>query len=527
MGNNNAKTTKPVESNLSVVVKRIHDKCPDVSAAILSLLHLSRAPVSKVSDGLMFGAGTSAQHLVRMDAGAADWVMKELVAKFHVVDTATVQAFLRHQWSSFKPKADRQALGQYFTPEHAVAAIAPMVNQLIAKHDDAVILDPAAGGGALVSHIQTHRVVLADRDPNAVALLQELGYPEVLHTNSLVDAARSKFGIGAQERLVVLMNPPFKGDNRSHHDCDEAFAATDLCVSFLRMAASLKPDAIVCIQPLTTLIKERNFKQLANFAQSYTLQSAFLLSSAEFALGGEEFPLVVACYVPGSMTFTTIEQFAFPIMRNVAGNLVDGGERLQLNKVQTTKGVIRNMPPSKGESKTSPLDVYQFNFRHINFVIGKGNLGENPSDSMIPVDRSNLGHYAYINCFKRHFKTDFVVGNLDPLCKLADLADPDFEDACIYDTVMANSHRIGSFARGNPKSPLITLSFLAAVGIKASAYKGSIPNPHQAFLDWWNTGTGADALKPFFVGYFATLKAASLIHVPVAPASSSAQAATV
>jgi hypothetical protein len=320
------------------------------------------------------------------------------------------------------------------------------------------------------------------------------------------------------------MNPPFKGDNRSQHECDEAFAATDQCVSFLRMAASLKPEAIVCIQPLTTLIKERNFKQLGSFADAYTLRSAHLVSSAEFGLGGEEFPLVIACYAPGQMAFAHIEQFSFPILRNVGGHLVDGGERLQLSKVQTVKGVIRNTPPTSGASKTSPLGLYQFNFRHINFVIGKGNLSESPSDSMIPVDRCNLGHYAYINCFKRYFKADFVVGNLDPLCRLSDLADPDFEDACVYDTVMANSHRISGFARGNAKSALITTSFLSAVGIKAKAYQGAHPNPHQAFLDWWSTGKGVDALKPFFVGYFAALKAASLVHAPlVASATTNAE----
>lgn len=524
MGNSKTKTktTKPVDSNLSVIVKRIHDKCPEVSAGIVSLLHLGQQPVCKVRDGLAFGFGTVAQHIVRMSPEAADWVVDELIGQYHVVDTAKVQAFLRHQWSHFKPKADRQAIGQYFTPEHVVKAITPMIDKLIAASPEAVVLDPAAGGGALVSHIHTHRVVVADRDSSAVALLQALGFPEVVRTNSLVGASRAKFGVQDDERLVMIMNPPFKGDNQAQHDCDAAFEANDQCVSFLKMAASLKPEVIVCIQPLTTLIKDRNFKQLGSFANAYTLTSAMLLSSAEFGLGGEEFPLIVACYEPGSMTPATIEQFQFPILRNVAGALLDGGERLQLSKVQTTKGVIRNMPPNKGASTTSPLGIYQFNFRHINFVAGKGNLSETPSASMIPVDLGNLGHYAYINCFKRHFKSDFVVGNLDPLCQLADLADPDFVDACIYDTVIANSHRMDVFKRGNPKSALITAAFIANSRGKARTYTGAIPNPHQAFVDWWDKGTGVDALKPYFVSYFATLKAKSLVHVPVVAAPSAA-----
>lgn len=524
MGNSKTKTTKPVDSNLSAVVKRIHDKCPEVTAGIVSLLRLSHHPIFKVKNGLAFGYNTPAQHVVHMSPDAADWVLAELVGKFHVVDSAKVQAFLRHEWSHFKPKADRQALGQYFTPAHVVDVIKPMVNGLLHGHPDTVVVDPAAGGGALVAHIATHRVVVADRDPMAAALLQELGFAEVVETNSLVGVSRAKFGVADADRLVMVMNPPFKGDNQAQHDCEEAFAATDLSVSFLKMAAALKPAAILCIQPLTTLIKERNFKQLGSFANAYALKSAVVLSSAEFCLGGDEFPLVVACYEPGAMSFANIEQFQFPILRNVGGKLVDQGERLDLSKVQTTKGVIRNMPPNKGGSTVSPLGIYQFNFRHINLVVAKGNLSETPSASMIPVDLANLGQYAYINCLKRHFKKDFVVGNLDPLCKLADLSNPEFLDTCIYDTIMGNSHRMKVFARGSAKSALVTPAFLAGVRSKAGAFVGGGTNPHQAFIDWWDTGMGVDALKPFFVGYFATLKAASLVHVPVAIVQTTAAA---
>lgn len=513
MGNSKSKATKAVDSNLPAVVKQIHQKCPEAVAGIVSLLHLNQQPVVKVESGLAFGHGTPAQHLVRMKSEAADWILGTLIGKFHVQDTAKVQDFLRHEWSHFQPKADRQALGQYFTPAQVVDVIKPMVATMLKAHPEAVVLDPAAGGGALVSHIDTHRVVVADCDPSAAALLQELGFAEVVASNSLSGTNRATFGLVDSDHLVMVMNPPFKGDNRSQHACDDAFSATDLCVSFLKMAASLKPAAILCIQPLTTLMKERNFKQLGSFAKAYALQSAAVLSSKEFELGGEEFPLVIACYEPGVMTMADIEQFQFPILRKDGDALVDKGERLQLCKVQTTKAVIRNMPPNKGGSTTSPLGIYQFNFRHINFVVAKGNMAETPSASMIPVDLSNLGHYAYINCFKRHFKSDYVVGNLDPLCNLTDLGKADFVDACIYDTVMGNSHRMNVFARGNAKSALVTPAFLADVRNKAGTYAGAGTNPHQVFVDWWDAGTGWDALKPFFVGYFATLKAASLVHV--------------
>lgn len=527
MGNNKTKPTRAVEPHLSAVVKRIHDKCPDLIAGLLSLLNLSRQPVVQTSTGLTFGHGTVVPRAIAMSASAAKWVMAELVGKFHVTEPSEIQSFLRHQWSQFKPKADRQARGQYFTPTHVVKAIQPMVQNILDASPDAVLLDPAAGGGALLSPFDGSRVVAGDIDPVSVAMLQELGYSEVVQTNSLSGTNRAKFNLAADDPLVVLMNPPFKGNNQSQHDCDDEFAATDLCVSFLKMAASLKPLAIICIQPLTTLAKERNFAQLGEFSQSYALHDAFMLSSEEFALGGEEFPLVVACYKPGTMTFADIEQFAFPIRRNVAGHLLDQGQRLQITKVKTTKGLIRNMPPKKGESRVSPLGIYQFNFRHINFVVAKGNLSESASDSMIPVDQSNLWQYAYINCFKRHFQSDFVVGNLDPLCRELDFADANFVDACIYDSVMANSHRMVVFQRGNTKSALVTPAFLAEVRSKAAAGTGTSVNVHQAFVDWWDTGLDKNALTPFFVNYFAMLKAASLSQASTATATTTAIAAVI
>ena len=519
MGSSKTKSTRAVEPKLSAVVKRIHDKCPDLIAGLLSLLNLSRQPVVQTATGLTFGHGTLVPRAVAMSADAATWVMAELVTKYHVTQPSEIQSFLRHQWSHFKPKADRQARGQYFTPSHVMEAIRPIVQKILDGSPGAVLLDPAAGGGALLSPFGGNRVVASDIDPVAVAMLQELGFAEVVKANSLSGACRDKFGLSSTDALVVVMNPPFNGDNQAQHDCDDEFKAIDSCVSFLKMAASLKPQAIVCIQPLTTLAKERNFAQLGEFAQSYALHDAFIMSSDEFALGGEGFPLVVACYQPGQMTFADIENFPFPIRRNVEGQLLDQGQRLQLSAVKTTKGLIRNMPPKKGVSRLSPLGIYQFNFRHINFVVAKGNLSESPSDSMIPVDNGNLWQYAYINCFKRHFQADFVVGNLDPLCRPSDFANPDFVDACIYDAIMANSHRMEVFRRGNVKSTLVTPTLLAEARRKATTFTGATINVHQAFTDWWDTGATKDALTPFFVPYFATLKAASLTQVPMATAT--------
>jgi hypothetical protein len=517
----NRKTAKSVaikfvDDHLPAVVKLIRDKSPQLVPATRALLNLSRKPVVMDPKGLLFGAGTAAPYLIEMSAKAAQWVMAELVAKFDVRSPAAVQAFIRNQWSHYVPKSDKAARGQYFTPAHVVSTITKLITPVLQGMPKAVLLDPAAGAGALLAPFDAHRCIAADIDPVATVLLTELGFAEVIKGNSLVKANRAKFGLQAQDELVLMMNAPFNGSNQIEVVCDEAFKATDACVSFLKMAASLDPKAILSIQPLTTLIKERNFKELGSFAKAYRIRTGFIMSSDEFALGGEEFPLAVMVYTPGSMTFADVEQFAFPIFRNVGGALVDSGDRLQLSKVETTKGLIRNMPPRTGVETESELGIYQFNFRHINFVKAKGNLSDKTSPSMIPVQLADFGQYAYINCFKRHFEVDFVVGNLDPLCRKADLVNQDFVDACIYDAIMANSHRLAPFSRTNSNAVVITRGILTKAQAKAATFQGAGINAHQAFVDFWTKGTGKDALTPFFQDYFAKLKAANLIHTNVA-----------
>jgi hypothetical protein len=295
------------------------------------------------------------------------------------------------------------------------------------------------------------------------------------------------------------------------------------------MAASLNPESIVAVLPLSTLTKERNFKSFGFDTLKYRYAHGFIMSSKEFALGGAEFAILVGVFEPGLMSFADIEQAAFPIYENVDGALVDSGKSLKLDQLETTQGFIRSMTPKAGNPTTSTLGVYQFNFRDINFVKGHGNLSDTESASSIPVEMDTLGQYAYINCFKRHFVNDFVVGNLTPLIRKTDFANGDFVDACIYDAIMGNEHRMTAFSRANKKSFVVTRRVLESARTKAAAFTGSGINVHQAFVDFWDHGTGADALTPFFRDYFAKLKAANLIQKSPSTASvhSAVAAATI
>lgn len=166
----NSKTTKSVaikfvDAHLPAVVKLIRDKCPELVPGTRTLLNLSRKPVAIGPKGLTFGAGTSTPYLVEMTAETAQWLMANLVNKFEVNDPALVQAFIRSQWSHYVPKREKAARGQYFTPEHAANAVSALVQSVLKSMPQAVLLDPAAGAGALLNPFSAHRCVAADIDP--------------------------------------------------------------------------------------------------------------------------------------------------------------------------------------------------------------------------------------------------------------------------------------------------------------------------------------------------------------------------
>ena len=120
----NSKTTKStaikfVDDNLPAVVKLIRDKAPEMVPAIRALLNLSRTPVARDTKGLIFGADTAAPYLIEMQSTTAQWFMTHVVAKYQVKNPATVQAFIRSEWSHYVPKRDKEARGQYYTPQHA------------------------------------------------------------------------------------------------------------------------------------------------------------------------------------------------------------------------------------------------------------------------------------------------------------------------------------------------------------------------------------------------------------------------
>lgn len=519
-----------LDSDLSKVFAMICSKaCPHRMAAVRSLLNLNRGPAERCPEGLSFDTRTVTEHVVEMAPKAADFIMKELVAKYYVQDQAAVQMSIRQQWVKFNDPKDRVQKGQFYTTPKVAELFKEQMDVLLGTlPKDTVILDPAAGTGNLTLQFPTHRTVNCDIDAGSVAILQELGCEDVVHGNSLVGANRAKFHLKDTDTLVLGMNPPFNNQTSMHHRdlkaghvqaCDPALQCRDLAGSFLKLGGELGAKGMVVIHPFALLSKATNFKGLGSFTQKFRLSHGVLVSSAEFGLKGTPFAVLIGTYLPGSMTYDDMRQMDLPIYRNVESELLHQGEFLKLAHAHpSTTKLIRGSTPTKEMPQDSEIGLHIFNFRDINNVMSSAGFTTEKSSSTIPIQMSNLGHYAYIHCMRRYLPPDFAIGNLDPLVRQTDLDNPDFMDACIYDTVMANP-KLAAFDRKNSPSFVETLGFLAAAQQKALAFTAPSDaqkeaqglNVHQCFVDYWTQGTGADALQATLKAHFVALKNASIV----------------
>ena len=519
-----------LDSNLSKVFELICSPvCPDRIAAVRSLLNLHRGPAERCPEGLSFDTRTVTEHVVEMAPKAADFVIEELAAKYFVKDPAAVQMSIRQQWVKFNDPKDRVQKGQFYTTPKVVELFKEQMDLLLASlPKDTVILDPAAGTGNLTLQFPTHRTVNCDIDAGPVGILQELGCEDVVHGNSLVGVSRAKFHLKDTETLVLCMNPPFNNETSMHHRdlkagtkqaCDPALKCRDNAGSFLKLGVELGAKGMVVIHPFALLSKATNFKGLGNFTHKFRLSQGVLVSSSEFGLKGTPFAVLIGTYLPGSMTYEDVRQMELPIYRTVDGDLLHQGEFLKLAHANpSTTKPIRGSTPTKEMKQDSEIGLHIFNFRDINNVMSSAGFTTVKSSSTIPIQMSNLGHYAYIHCMRRYLPPDFAIGNLDPLVRQTDLDNTDFMDACIYDTVMANP-KLTAFDRKNLKSFVVTLGLLATAQQKAQAFATRAGaqtvakdlNVHQCFVDYWTQGTGADALHAMLKTHFVALKKSSIV----------------
>lgn len=511
-----------LDEHLEEALQSIFSKdCPCSLTALKVLLNLHRE-LRFTGSELTIVKGPTVLLSIPLSSALKKFLQEQIVNKYKVKDIEKVKSYIRHNWSHFQPDGKKATLGKYYTQEHLVSLVKTEIAPLLLKHPETYIADLAAGCGAFLAAFEGHKLIGRDIDSEAVEVLLEMGFDAntVKVDNSLFNVSREKLGLHENAPLIIVGNPPYNDTSSKNKryttnkksagtlPCDLDIKSSDLGISFMRASAKLKPDHICILHPLSYLIKKANFSKLKDFSNNYQLISATVFSSSEFLLSGTPFPVVVALYSPGSMNYETIRNFHFSIYGSK--------QKLKLSKIQTTTGIIRQYPPTKGMVKTSDISLYQYNIRDINSLLTSGGLETLVNKNNLPIQFQTLGLYAYLNCMKRYFGKNFLFGNLPPIADPLDLTDTCFLDRCIIDTIIHNQ-RLMPFKRENKHSFVVDCHLPAQYRIKAK--KNQIQrnpwqvNAYSLFGQFWqgqDCQTGVNLLGEEFKTYFSELRKSML-----------------
>lgn len=488
--------------NIDSVLRSLYSsKCPDSVAALLVVLNMHKSCWTRTNDSFIFAPGEGEnEKVISANKEVQTFIISELLNKYKVRDGKYVKKHLRHKWSQYQPDSKRAGLGKYYTPEHLVKFIKELVLPHLKASSKAIVADLAAGCGAFLGEFDDYQIMGRDIDAQAVMVLLEMGFsPATISLdNSLCNVTRSKLGL-SDEELIIVGNPPYndtgsmnkrfstnKKDGRAIPR-DSDLCNRDLGIAFLRAYAKLDPSVICVLHPLSYLIKPSNFKQLDSpmfdqkgFFGKYKLVGGGVFSSKEFGkniIGSTQFPIIAALYERGTMTYKELRDFKFPIFGQINGGFGFTRVHLQLSNITTIDGVIRKYPPSSKMTKVSNIGLYQYNFRDTNSLLSSGALTDNYDYNKVPIQFNSVWQYAYLNVYKRHFKKNFILGNISPIIdsKLAydllrgknsngeDLNGGNlnggnldgehslFLDICLIDTIIKNQ-KLKAFNRNNKLS---------------------------------------------------------------------------
>ncbi len=315
---------------------------------------------------------------------------------------------------------ERTNLGSFYTPLPIVRRVYEMLHRHAGDAAADVILETSCGYGAFfaVPSGQTRaRLVGADFDAEALAVAQR-NFPSAtfVATNALTHISRTKYGVGKDEGLVVVGNPPYN-DVTSHVknrvkavpcEIDDAVRTRDLGLSFLLSFAKLEPAYIAVLHPLSYLIKEANFKLLRPLMQHYALRDALVFNSQAFSETSKStgFPIVIALYArdPHGTTYADITRRRFQTLE---------GASFSLSDFDYVCRYITKYPTRLPDPR--PPDVYRFyTMRDINALKRSRTFIREDTANAIHINPEKLPYYCYVDAFKDFaHELPYYFGNLD------------------------------------------------------------------------------------------------------------------
>ncbi len=317
--------------------------------------------------------------------------------------------------------ADKTNQGSFYTPKHIVKLTYELLKKSGGNKDIDTILEPSCGYGAYIDFDQfgnKTRFIGADIDESALKVAKSI-FPNVkfFNHNALCNISRDKYGIGNNESLVIVGNPPYN-DTTSHvknnikkdfvYNVDKDIITRDLGLSSLLAYNKLNPEYIAVLHPLSYLIKKTNFNLLKPLMKRYLLKEALVFNSQEFSDTSKMtgFPIVIAVYERNSIG-TTYDDIYNRVFRTIEGR------SFSLAKFDYISNYISKYP---GKIKKDNFEGYLFyTMRDINALKRCRTFICENIPNAIQVDRNKIDYYHYADVFKEFAKKHlpYYMGNLD------------------------------------------------------------------------------------------------------------------
>lgn len=463
----------------------------------------------------------------------------DVLDRYVIYDINKIKNYIKHFYSSYLLDSNKSNLGKYYTPEEIVDYVKVLLSDKI--DNDVYLLDTCCGCGAFLGIFDKCQMIGRDIDEDAISILKLLGIDNVELDNSLYNVNREKYGLKEDDKLIIIGNPPYnditsknKRDSinkkiKVEMDYDDDIKTKDLGRMFLLSYAKLNPEYICVIHPLSYLIKKANFNSLKGFSEKYILETGMIYSSHIFPdlKSNRPFPVVLALYKKGSMTYDYILNFDFGVYDrtnykfklsgietidtlvkydNSNNIFIKAGKNTDFSEVY-----IRKYPKKldRISIEKSDIDLYMYNIRDINSLMSSGNVmyfSDNEHLSYITINYNDLYKFAYLNMFKHYFRSDYLTGNLSPLVDIDELENnQELKDLFIIGFILKNRHRLKPLDVDNNDSLLYTKNIINDYIYKSSHYIGEC-NIYKLFLDnIENISENTDEIYTMIKKYFDTL----------------------
>lgn len=310
--------------------------------------------------------------------------------------------------------------GCFYTPEKYADFLVKKLKNIVPNLKDYVLLDSSCGYGVYFDYLRdkTKKLIGADIDIEAIEIAKHRNpNVEYIHTNSVYQVDRAKFGVRNNENLIIIGNPPYNDTtsfikNGIKKDAektpiDKDIKLNDLGRSFMLSFAKLNPEYVAVLHPLSYLVKEANFKSLKNFYGRYKLIYGLVVNSQSFQQTSKSagFPIIIAIYKHdlSGMNYDNVKNFKFRTEDNKVFNI---------NGFDYINNYINKYPQKNYQPKET--DCMFFTMRDINALRRSRTFINEKTTNTVYVDKDKFSLYCYVDTFKDYLKhVPYYLGNFN------------------------------------------------------------------------------------------------------------------